>query len=89
MVRTSKGPAEKSVKTPGADAGTTQTDGDDRTIRNNADLDDATWGQVEAMARSQNSSPADVIRRALTNQYGEPQPTGGYHSGMDNDPANE
>lgn len=89
MVRTTTGPAEKSAKTPGADAGEKLApDKESKAIHKNADLDDATWGQIESMARSQNSTPADVIKRAITAQYGEPAPTGAYHSGIEgNDPT--
>lgn len=89
MVRTTTGPAEKKAQTQ-TDPNATKplaSDKDSNAVHRAADLDDATWGQIESMARSQNSTPADVIKRAITAQYGEPAQAGAYHSGMDNDPT--
>ncbi len=83
MVRTTTGPAEKSAKTPGADAGKQKSSRTELSIQRNADLDDATWDRIEAMALSQNSTPADVVNRALTQAYGQAPTTTGFNSGLD------
>lgn len=86
MVRTSKGPAEKSEPkkafekaqdAPAAKA----------TMTKPPDLDDDTWSQIESMARSQNTTTSEVIRRAIVNQYGQVNPTGALHSGQKTDPS--
>jgi hypothetical protein len=82
VVRTSKGPAEKSK----AKTATHSPADAEKTLRP-ADLDDATWDQIQSLARSQGTTTTAVIKRAIVNQFGAASPTGAYHSGMENDPS--
>jgi len=83
MVQTTKGPAEKSEPKKAAQ----RSPADAEKMARPSDLDDATWDQITSLARSQQSTTGEVIRRAIENQYGAPAPTGAYHSGMDTDPS--
>lgn len=83
MVRTSKGPAEKSKPAHAPDKPTAE----DKKMERSLDVDDATWDRIAAMATSQSIEPAEVVRRAITQVYGSEQPTGAYHSGMGTDPS--
>lgn len=86
MVRTSKGPAEKSEPKQAHEKGE-KTAADKAQSDRPSDIDDATWGQIESMARSQRTTPGEVIKRAIVAQFGVAQPQGAYHSGMDTDPT--
>lgn len=84
MVRTSKGPAEKSKPEKATKA---ESPASKQESVRPSDIDDATWAQIESMARSQQSTTGEVIRRAIVNQYGQAPSEGTYHSGMENDPS--
>ena len=86
MVRTSKGPAEKSEPKKASAAESPATA---EATPKPADLDDATWGQIESMARSQQTTTSEVIRRAIVNTYGQAPATGALHSGMSTDPSKQ
>ena len=66
MVRTTTGPAEKSKP----DDAEPQLTAEDRKLQKALDLDDATWDRLQQMATSQQTSPSDVVRRAIESQYG-------------------
>lgn len=83
MVRTTKGPAEKSKP----DKAGKESPAEKPEMARPNDIDDATWGRIESMARSQQTTTGTVIRRAIENQYGVAPTEGVYHSGMDNDPS--
>lgn len=82
MVRTSTGPAEKSKPEVA-----TKTAADEHKSVKPSDIDDATWDQIESMARSQRTTTGEVIKRAVINQYGNAPATGAYHSGSETDPS--
>ncbi len=86
MVRTTKGPAEKSEPEKAFEKGE-DAPAAKATMTKPKDLDDATWSQIESMARSQNTTTSEVIRRAIVNQYGQANPTGALHSGQETDPS--
>ena len=48
---------------------------DSRDIQTDLDLDDATWGRIQTMANSQQSTVAAVIKRAIEANYGASGPT--------------
>lgn len=83
MVRTTKGPAEKSKPKKAAEEPTPV----DTRAERLADLDDETWDRVVAMGRSQQIDPVEVIRRAIVQTYGSATVTGAYHSGDRTDTA--
>lgn len=66
MVRTTTGPAEKSK--PKADEPTLSAE--DRKVQKALDLDDETWGRLQQMATSQQTTPSEVVRRAIETQFG-------------------
>lgn len=78
MVRTTKGPAEKSTTKP--DTAPDRPTAEDRKMERTIDLDDETWDRVVAMARSQSISPSDAVRKALVQMYGEAQPTEAFNA---------
>lgn len=82
MVRTTKGAAEKSKPDKAA-----KTPADKHESVRPSDIDEATWAQIESMARSQSTTTGQVIKRAIVAQYGVAQPIGAYHSGMSTDPT--
>jgi hypothetical protein len=82
VVRTTKGKAEKSAPKTAVKA-----PADTEQMARPADLDDATWDQIQSLARSQGTTTAAVIKRAIVNQFGAAAPTGAYHSGLENDPS--
>jgi hypothetical protein len=47
-----------------------------------ADLDDETWDRIQSMARSQGTTPSEVVRRAIVQTYGEPQTASAVNSGL-------
>lgn len=77
MVRTSKGPAEKSKPDKAPEKATAA----DKKMERALDLDDATWDRIVAMGRSQQIDPAEVVRRAIEQVYGVENTTTAYHSG--------
>lgn len=82
MVRTTKGPGEKSKpKKVGAKA-----PAEKEQMARPADLDDATWDQVQALARNQQTTTGEVIRRAIIAAFGQAQPQGAINSGLPSDP---
>lgn len=85
MVATTKGP----VNAPGGKDSkpSDRTDSDDTSAKRTLELDEATWGQVQAQAQSQQTTPADVVRRTIENAYGRISPEGAWHSGLEDDPA--
>lgn len=82
MVRSTKGPAEKSKPEKAED-----NPADDATMARPKDIDDTTWAQIESMARSQRTTTAEVIKRAIVAQYGAAPVAGAYHSGSKTDPT--
>lgn len=78
MVRTSTGPAEKSKPAKGVAAKPTA---EDRKMERALDLDDATWDRVEALAQSQQIEPAEVVRRAIVQAFGEGPITSAFNAG--------
>lgn len=85
MVRTSKGPAEKSELQQAHEKGKAPADSQ-QSVRP-SDIDDATWGQIQSLARSQQTTTGEVIKRAIVAQFGAAPGDGAYHSGMENDPS--
>lgn len=83
MVRTSKGPAEKSKPDKAVDDAPAVKQENVRP----GDIDDATWDQIQSLARSQQTTTGQVIKRAIVAQFGVAQPQGALHSGMPTDPA--
>lgn len=82
MVRTTKG----AVDTPEKETAPEKATAEDRKMERTLDLDDDTWNRLVSVARSQATSPADAVRRAMNQVYGEAQPTGAVNSGLDSDP---
>lgn len=77
MVRTSTGVAEKSQPKTAPE----KPSAEDRRMERVLDLDDATWDRIVMMGKSQQLDPAEVVRRAITQIYGEDQPTETFNSG--------
>ncbi len=67
MVRTSKGPAERSKEDNTAPSPETA---EDREIERNLELDDETWTRLEQVATNQQTTPSEVVRRAIDQSYG-------------------
>lgn len=86
MVRTSKGPAEKSEPKKAHEKGETAP-AEKAQMGRPSDFDEATWAQIESLARSQNTTTSEVIRRAVVNQFGQAPATGAMHSGQKTDPT--
>lgn len=78
MVKTTKGPVAPKEPIKAAKQPLTA---EDKQIERVAGLDDETWDRITSMARSQSISPAECIRRAITQVYGSPQTSTAYHSG--------
>jgi hypothetical protein len=83
MVRTTKGPAEKSEPK----LATAKSPADKPVMTRPSDLDDATWDQIQMLARNQGTTTGAVIKRAIVNQFGAAPTTGAYHSGSPSDPS--
>jgi hypothetical protein len=81
MVRTTTGPAEKS--TTKQDTTQPKPTADDKKFEKLADLDDETWDRVETLARSQGTTPSEVIRRAIVQTFGETQTATAFNSGTE------
>jgi len=78
MVRTSKGPAERSKPRVAAEKPTS----DDAQTKQVNDIDPEVWARIVEMGKSQQIDPSEVVRRAIAQVYGDPPTTGpAYHSG--------
>ena len=79
MVRTSKGPAERSKPKVAPEKATTK----DKQVAQVNQVDDETWARIVEMGKSQQIDPSEVVRRAITQVYGEPATTTGFNTGLD------
>lgn len=77
MVRTSTGVAERSKPETAPEKLTAA----DKRMARELDLDDATWGRIVEMGKSQQIDPAEVVRRAITQVYGSDHTTEAFNSG--------
>jgi hypothetical protein len=59
---------------------------EDKAVKNSIEVDDATWGRIIGQASIQQSSPADVVTRAIEMAYGHDMPSGAVNSGRETDP---
>jgi hypothetical protein len=80
MVRTTTGPAEHGKTREVKEAKPTS---EDRQMERISDLDDETWNRIESLAKSQSITPAEVVRRALTQTFGAQPTTEGFNTGVD------
>jgi hypothetical protein len=86
MVRTTKGEVGHSDKAVQDKTAPEKATSEDRKMERTLDLDDETWDRLVSAARNQAISPAEAVRRAMNQLYGQATPSGAVNSGLDTDP---
>ena len=75
MVKTTTG----AVDTPPNEPGKAKLTAEDKKMERTLQLDDATWGRIESQAVIQSTTPSEVIRSAIEQNYGHDPVTEGFN----------